>query len=710
MKGRSVAGRRGDPTAGRENRGVALAVAGGGSVLIAAQAAAMVSNLGFHVLASHRLGPNAYGALGALLAVIAALTIPVGTFQTLLCTSVAHHRDRGETFDIRRPVRVSIAAGVGLAALVALATPLATKFLHLSSPWPWLLVAAYAVPAAATVVPWAVLCGEHRFAAVGATALLNAVARICLAAVLLVAGFSLKGALAASVLAESIQALILYQRACTVVRRHTGRIQSRLTVERGRALRGTVALGGLWLVLGLDVVAVRHFFPGLPAGRYVAAATATRLSLYFAQVVCVLTLPRFAVADQARAGWLLRRVLAVCAGGGLVMAALLGVVGPRLLPLAFGTQFDADRSLIVTLGLSATALGLLWVVVQFGLARSRPVAAQIWATVGLALLACAVFHRAPVDLGIDLFAAIGLGACLAAGARQHQALRGRRLALRPATALAPLAAPDLDISVVVPFYNPGAQLRPNVLNLLESLRRCGSTFEVITVSDGCTDDSPRSIADLDGGELRRLSLPRNQGKGAALRLGLREGRGRYIGFIDADGDLDPGLWEPFVALIGLYRPDVVIGSKVHPLSRVDPGTAVSRRVCSVGYRVLVGVLFPGLPVRDTQVGIKVFRRELLDDVLPRTVERGFVFDLELLVAARRMGYRRVLAAPVEVQARDVSTVNGWAVRRMLVETLGLAWRLYGRRGYDPPVVAAEAAATGNSSEVTVVSDATPLAA
>ncbi|MBT8223878.1 MAG: glycosyltransferase [Dactylosporangium sp.] len=241
--------------------------------------------------------------------------------------------------------------------------------------------------------------------------------------------------------------------------------------------------------------------------------------------------------------------------------------------------------------------------------------------------------------------------------------------------LASVQACPVDLTVVVPFYNPGGTLRANVLKLLAVLRDVDMTFEIIAVSDGCTDGSAATIEDLDPSTVRRFSLPSNAGKGAALRLGLREGRGRYLGFIDADGDLDPGLWVSFFALMRLYEPDGVIGAKFHPLSEVDHGVGGLRQLYSVGYRMLVRLLFPRLRIHETQVGIKVFRRELLADVLPRTIEHGFVFDLELLAIAHRLGYRRLLPAPVRLHRVGPSTVSAATVWRMLADTVAVAWRV-----------------------------------
>src|SRR5213079_2015740 len=160
---------------------------------------------------------------------------------------------------------------------------------------------------------------------------------------------------------------------------------------------------------------------------------------------------------------------------------------------------------------------------------------------------------------------------------------------------------------------------------------------VIAVSDGSTDGSDRSLEGLSGEHLRCIALPRNSGKGEALRVGLAMGRGRYLGFIDADGDIDPSLLEPFLELVRLYEPDIVLGSKRHPMSDVHyPGI---RRVYSWGYQQLIRILFQ-INVRDTQTGIKLARREVLAATLPRMLEKRFAFDLELFVVAHHLGFRR----------------------------------------------------------------------
>ncbi|HXQ58959.1 MAG TPA: glycosyltransferase [Acidimicrobiales bacterium] len=236
--------------------------------------------------------------------------------------------------------------------------------------------------------------------------------------------------------------------------------------------------------------------------------------------------------------------------------------------------------------------------------------------------------------------------------------------------------------MVMPYYNPGNLLRATVERAVEVLRASGASFEVVAVSDGSTDGSDRTLDDVAPDVVTRVVLPTRGGKGQAVRAGLERGRGRYLGFIDADGDVPPELLGEFVEVVRAHHPDVVLGSKRHRASQVVYPPA--RRLYSWGYQQLVRLLFR-LDVRDTQAGIKLVRRDVLEDVLPSMVEQGYAFDLELLVVARLRGYRHLVEAPVRIGRRFTSTVSPRAVAEMLRDTLAIWWRLRVRRSYGPPV-------------------------
>ena len=244
-----------------------------------------------------------------------------------------------------------------------------------------------------------------------------------------------------------------------------------------------------------------------------------------------------------------------------------------------------------------------------------------------------------------------------------------------------------DLPVLVPYSTPGFQVRATVGELLGTLSRTGATFEVIAVSDGSTDGSEDSLDGLHPEVVRTVRLDENRGKGEALRAGFTRGRGRFLGFIDADGDLPPDQIAAMAALAAgtgdpSGPPDVVLGSKRPPRSEVV--YPPMRRLYSWLWQQLVFLLFD-LRVRDTQTGLKLARRELIADALPRMLEKRFAFDLELLVVARRLGYRRFVEMPVRIRQRFGSTVSIRAAAGMLLDLLAIFYRLRILRYYDRPL-------------------------
>ncbi len=231
-----------------------------------------------------------------------------------------------------------------------------------------------------------------------------------------------------------------------------------------------------------------------------------------------------------------------------------------------------------------------------------------------------------------------------------------------------------EVSVVVPFYNPGDRLRPVVDGLVAAMGALGVTFEVIAVSDGSTD---HSLVTLDGAPvLRMIEVQTNHGKGFALRRGMQAAAGRYIGFIDGDGDIDPATMAAFAARAVEDDPDGVLGSKNHPGSAVS--ISRSRGVMSWLWQRLVRLLFQ-IPVSDSQAGVKLFRADVVRAVLPHTVLDGFAFDLEFLVVAHDLGYVDLVEAPMTLAERDMSTITATSAAKMLVDMVRIFWRLRVRR-------------------------------
>lgn len=100
------------------------------------------------------------------------------------------------------------------------------------------------------------------------------------------------------------------------------------------------------------------------------------------------------------------------------------------------------------------------------------------------------------------------------------------------------------LSLVVPAFNEARRLADGMPRLLDVIPR--DETEVIVVDDGSTDGTAdvarRHLAALP----RRvvIRLPKNTGKGAAVRAGVVEARGEIIAYMDADMATDPEIWSP----------------------------------------------------------------------------------------------------------------------------------------------------------------------
>jgi len=239
------------------------------------------------------------------------------------------------------------------------------------------------------------------------------------------------------------------------------------------------------------------------------------------------------------------------------------------------------------------------------------------------------------------------------------------------------------LSVLLPAYNEADRLRVNLLETLKTLDAAPQDagvrpFELILVDDGSSDETAsiaREVALLDA-RVRVVSYAPNAGKGEALRRGFASAQGSLVAFLDADLDLHPRLLLDLLQVMREQKADVVIGSKRHPASHVE--YPVLRRIYSAVYFGLTRILF-GLPVRDTQTGIKLFKRAVLENAFPSMQVRQYAFDLELLVLAHMAG-ARIIEAPVTVTSQRLSQrIHMVAIATMFWDTLKTWWRLRVRK-------------------------------
>lgn len=240
-----------------------------------------------------------------------------------------------------------------------------------------------------------------------------------------------------------------------------------------------------------------------------------------------------------------------------------------------------------------------------------------------------------------------------------------------------------EISILMPCYNESKTIKKNIGETIKAVKEFNNgSFEIIVIDDGSSDDTYEQIkaGANNNGYVKFVRLEQNYGKGRALRKGFEHAQGKYICFLDGDLDIHPRLIKSFIDYMDKEDADVVIGSKRHPLSVVNYPS--NRKIASVIYQGFVKSIF-NLSIRDSQVGLKLFKRQVLDDVFHRVVVKKYAFDIELLVNAHHCGYK-IIEAPIKMDFLNLvdSEVDLRAILRMFLDTCAIYYRLNITHYYD----------------------------
>lgn len=230
------------------------------------------------------------------------------------------------------------------------------------------------------------------------------------------------------------------------------------------------------------------------------------------------------------------------------------------------------------------------------------------------------------------------------------------------------------LSLIIPIYRQEKTIIQNIQSIKEALESIRYDHEIIAVFDGRVDASYTKVKLANIPKLKTLCYMKNQGKAHAIQLGMKKAVGDYIMFIDSGMEIDPNGISILLEHMEWYDADIVVGSKRHPDSQVIYSPA--RKFLSEGYYWIVKILF-GIKVRDTQAGIKIFKKNVLGKILPRLVEKKFAGDLEMLVVADTMGFKRIFEAPVKLDyslgpLTTAATFN--SIWNILIDTLAIWYR------------------------------------
>lgn len=214
-----------------------------------------------------------------------------------------------------------------------------------------------------------------------------------------------------------------------------------------------------------------------------------------------------------------------------------------------------------------------------------------------------------------------------------------------------------EVSVVVPAYNAAPILRASLAKLTQYVHEHAGDLgptELIVVDDGSTDDT----ADVVRNEFPDVTLlqhDRNRGKGAAVRTGMLQARGRFRFFTDADMPFDLAALKSMLKYLRQKELDICIGTRNRDQLKPLTKRTWIRRATSVIFTAFVSrVLVTG--VRDTQCGLKGFRAEIAEFLFGAGKVDDFAFDVEILYLAFKndLDVKRV---PVRLVSNDYSSVS-----------------------------------------------------
>ena len=239
------------------------------------------------------------------------------------------------------------------------------------------------------------------------------------------------------------------------------------------------------------------------------------------------------------------------------------------------------------------------------------------------------------------------------------------------------------VSLIIPAYMQEATIERDlnhVKNVMDQLRY---DYQIIVVADGFCDKTYENAKKIRSNKIIVTGYKHNHGKGFAIRYGMVHAKGDIVGFIDSGMDLNPNGLSMLLEHFEWYQADIILGSKWHPVSKVN--YPLGRKVLSFGYGFFVKLLF-GLRVKDTQLGMKFFKRAVLEKVLSRLLVKQYAIDIEMLAVADRLGFKRIYEAPIELDWGKADSKLSknliHSIYIMFIDTLAVFYRLKILRYYD----------------------------
>ncbi|MGC9949259.1 MAG: dolichyl-phosphate beta-glucosyltransferase [Bryobacteraceae bacterium] len=195
-----------------------------------------------------------------------------------------------------------------------------------------------------------------------------------------------------------------------------------------------------------------------------------------------------------------------------------------------------------------------------------------------------------------------------------------------------------DVSLILPAYNEAATIAATIRETGDYFRSRGLRYEIIVAADG--GDGTRELAEetaRQGEPVRVIGNRERSGKGRGVREAMALARGNIAGYADADNKVPIEEFDKF-RLWFTQGCDVVIGSRSMRGAQIEKRQPLYRQLGGKGFGLFMHAVVGLQGITDTQCGFKFFTRAAAREIFSRQQMDGYMFDVEILVLARRLGY------------------------------------------------------------------------
>lgn len=211
------------------------------------------------------------------------------------------------------------------------------------------------------------------------------------------------------------------------------------------------------------------------------------------------------------------------------------------------------------------------------------------------------------------------------------------------------------VTVVYPAYNERKRILSTIGEAVHFFESNNLSFQIIVSADG-TDGTGNTVREIYSQDPRVLVLESTErrGKGFGIRRGVEKAIGKYVGYVDADNKTPIGEFARFLPFLESGA-DVVIGNR-WTSKKSDPNRKLYRTLGSIAFVKLMQTVVGLKEIQDTQCGFKFFSQTAAKQLFQMQNVPGYMFDVELLLNAKKLGYR-IAQVPVPFKDDDDTRLN-----------------------------------------------------